>query len=86
MKLKWLHKILVELTQYHATCHGNLLVVCAFFMFTNGWMNGASLTGTPQGCEHENTVSLHGFVDNITVKPPLNFNFLFLNQQMHAIV
>lgn len=40
-------------------------------------MNGPSLTGTPQGCEHEKTISLRGFVDGITVKPPLNFNFLF---------
>jgi hypothetical protein len=50
--------------------------VCAFFVCTNGWMNGASLTGTPQGCEHEKTINLHGFVDGIIVKPPLNFNFM----------
>jgi hypothetical protein len=61
-----------------------MLVVCAFFVYTNGWMNGTSLTGTPQGCEHEKSISLHGFVDGITVKPPLNLNFLFLNQEMHA--
>ena len=53
-------------------------------MCTIGWMNGASLTDTPQGCEHEKTICLHWFVDGITVKRPLNIIFLFLNQQMHA--
>jgi hypothetical protein len=51
MKLKWLDKILVELPNIKldeniATLHGNLLVF-TFFMYTDGWVNGASLTGTP---------------------------------------
>jgi hypothetical protein len=77
MKLKWLDKIAVELPII-------MPHVRAYCMYANRWLSGASSTGTPQGCGHDRSISLHGIVDDFTVKLSLNFYFLSLNQQMHA--
>jgi hypothetical protein len=74
MKLKWLNNILVELPNImpHVMkiCWWSLHSLCVQM---DEWVVSI-----------EKTINLCGFVDGITLKPPLNFNFLFLNQQMHA--